>query len=314
MAFALSGGRSSLAEHAPTTPDTVDIVAVDTDITTTDASAPSGNSATEVGPIETCNVIGTVGGTLTIDVVVDEIDAADPVIAYQFALIYDSTFVKVTGLDNAQLLAANPGSGIFIDFSDTPPDTDGSFLVANADFSIQVIPSPHETGEGVLSRIELTGVSAGVSPLILTPVPSGLIAVVREVDSISLVTASTQLVDGAVAVGSGACTDSDSDTVPDVLDNCPSNPNPGQANADGDGRGDACDACPDEPGSFTNGGCPFPPSIGGAVKIATRGSAPSSTTSDSSAHDYWGPMAASVAAGAVAVAAGGWYVRRRWLR
>lgn len=38
--------------------------------------------------------------------------------------------------------------------------------------------------------------------------------------------------------------DSDSDGVLDANDNCPNTPNPDQADADGDGRGDVCDACP----------------------------------------------------------------------
>ncbi len=41
--------------------------------------------------------------------------------------------------------------------------------------------------------------------------------------------------------------DEDGDGYPDLCDNCPSVPNPDQANADGDDLGDACD--PDQPGS-----------------------------------------------------------------
>ncbi|WP_163867124.1 lamin tail domain-containing protein [Myxococcus eversor] len=38
--------------------------------------------------------------------------------------------------------------------------------------------------------------------------------------------------------------DSDADGVINAVDNCPSVPNPDQADADGDGRGDVCDICP----------------------------------------------------------------------
>jgi hypothetical protein len=42
--------------------------------------------------------------------------------------------------------------------------------------------------------------------------------------------------------------DTDGDGVVDLLDNCPSDPNPDQANCDGDGQGDACDDDDDNDG------------------------------------------------------------------
>ena len=51
--------------------------------------------------------------------------------------------------------------------------------------------------------------------------------------------------------------DSDSDGIPDISDNCPLSPNPGQADDDGDGFGDVCDGCPtvsNPPGDF-DGDC-----------------------------------------------------------
>ncbi len=41
--------------------------------------------------------------------------------------------------------------------------------------------------------------------------------------------------------------DTDGDGIPNASDNCPSIPNPTQADADGDGVGDACDPCPNNP-------------------------------------------------------------------
>lgn len=41
---------------------------------------------------------------------------------------------------------------------------------------------------------------------------------------------------------SPVCADPDNDGVPNMNDNCPNTPNPGQENCDGDANGDACDS------------------------------------------------------------------------
>lgn len=75
---------------------------------------------------------------------------------------------------------------------------------------------------------------------------------------------------GFAGSGSWCCTDSDADGWPDVQcgagscvyercqqDNCPTVPNSGQENADGDGMGDACDTDSDNDNvSNTIDNCP----------------------------------------------------------
>jgi hypothetical protein len=51
----------------------------------------------------------------------------------------------------------------------------------------------------------------------------------------------------------GAGGDGDGDSVCSNIDNCPSDANPGQEDADGDGTGDACDVCPNDPDDDADG-------------------------------------------------------------
>ncbi len=68
----------------------------------------------------------------------------------------------------------------------------------------------------------------------------------------------TERNDIGVHGGPGACSmDRDLDKVADGVDNCPVVPNPDQDDTDGDGHGNACDNCPDDPDKFEPGvsGC-----------------------------------------------------------
>ena len=67
----------------------------------------------------------------------------------------------------------------------------------------------------------------------------------------------------SINVPPGTGSDTDSDGVPDAVDNCASVANPTQADRDADGLGDACDTCTDldsdavGDAGFTNTACPI---------------------------------------------------------
>ncbi|MEO8457198.1 MAG: thrombospondin type 3 repeat-containing protein [Chloroflexota bacterium] len=141
-------GGSAQAHHDPGDPD-IDIVSIDADIT--------GNTATSLGPIDPCGSIASVGGTLNVDLVVDQIPDAG-VAGVQGDLLYDPSIVKVTALDYNFLMAS--GQINAFSFSDVPPDTDGDFF-----FSIADLSGVAESGEGVIIRVTLEAVGIGVTTL-----------------------------------------------------------------------------------------------------------------------------------------------------
>ena len=64
----------------------------------------------------------------------------------------------------------------------------------------------------------------------------------------------------SVTIEYGTSSDSDSDGVLDINDNCPNTPNPDQADTDGDGQGDACDDDIDGDGVLNgDDNCPLTP-------------------------------------------------------
>ena len=117
--------------------------------------------------------------------------------------------------------------------------------------------------------------------------------------------------------------DTDSDGMGDACDNCPNDPNPAQKDWDGDGIGDACDNCffmpnPDQLDSDDDGVGNACEGVGGIVEVQldSSGSAVHSAVDSSggSSVRYHIALAGAVAAALLALSAGAWCARRRWLR
>ncbi len=144
-------------------PLSVASVAIDMDINNSPA-----NTATSLGSLESCGTLNS-GASLTIDVVIRGIPpgggASGGLLSFQFSLLYDAAKVAVAWVDPRMLVAANVGSSI-PSFGDQAPDSDGDLLVAALDTS----QSAPESGDGVLARLTLQGVAAGISSLILADV------------------------------------------------------------------------------------------------------------------------------------------------
>lgn len=121
---------------------------------------PTGNAATSLGSIDRCISVSS-GDSFQVDLFVG--DVAD-LLAWEVYFTYDITVVKVEKGDVMMFQAANAGSQVF-DLSDPLPDLEGRYRIAAAD-----IAQPHapDSGSGVLARLTLKAVGAGVSQASLT--------------------------------------------------------------------------------------------------------------------------------------------------
>lgn len=123
---------------------------------------PAGNTASSLGAIDTCVSVST-GDTFQVDLFVT--DVVD-LLAWEAYFVYDMTIVDILGRDVMMFQAANPGSNVF-DVSESLPDIDGWYRIATADIADP--PAP-DSGSGVLARLTLKAVGAGVSLASLSPI------------------------------------------------------------------------------------------------------------------------------------------------
>lgn len=173
VALVLSSATAALQETAePLT------VAIDTTI--------EGNSDSAIGSIDVCAELAAVGDSFTFDLVVLNVPEADLIGGFQFDIDYDPSVIRITDVidadaagseapDNVTILSRIVSSGgfEFLNLSEDPPDSDGSFTASAIDATDDPLaPANNEAGDGVLARITAEAVGTGTSDLII-PGPLG---------------------------------------------------------------------------------------------------------------------------------------------
>jgi len=136
------------------TAQTATSIGVDTD--------PSGNTATSLGPIDSCVSI-SIGDTFDVDIFV--MDVVD-LLAWEVYFVYDGSIISIVDHDVQMFQAANADSNIF-DLSEVLPDLDARYGLAAADLADP--PAP-DSGSGVLTRLTLKAVGPGLSPASVPPI------------------------------------------------------------------------------------------------------------------------------------------------
>lgn len=123
---------------------------------------PTGNTATSLGPIDSCVSVST-GDTFQVDLFVTDVP---DLLAWETYFVYDMSVINIDSRDVMMFQAANTGSNVF-DVSEGLPDIDGQYGVAAVDLAEPPVP---DSGSGVLARLTLKAIGTGVSPASLSPI------------------------------------------------------------------------------------------------------------------------------------------------
>lgn len=117
---------------------------------------PIGNTATSLGTIEPCISV-SINDTFDIDIFITDVT---DLLGWEAYFVYDMSVANIIGRNVQMFQAANPGSNVF-DASEALPDADGQYRLAAVDIAEPLAP---DSGSGVLARLTLQAVGAGVSP------------------------------------------------------------------------------------------------------------------------------------------------------
>lgn len=112
-----------------------------------------GNSATSLGTVDACAAVH-VGDTFTVDVAVRD---ATNLSSWELTFVHNRRIVEIVEQDVRLFLTAGPGSNP-VNATEPLPDSNGRHLLSLGDLS-----NAFESGSGVLARLTLKAIEAGIS-------------------------------------------------------------------------------------------------------------------------------------------------------
>jgi hypothetical protein len=223
---------------------------------------PAGNTATSLGPVESCISVAT-GDTFDVDIIVTDVT---DLFAWKVYFSYKPSVLNVVGCNVKMFLADNPGSNV-VSLSGAIPNSTGLYQPGAVDIAE---PPTHDSGSGVLVRLTLKAVGPGLSPATLPLIDTEGDGTIDEGPFMTDLGANPigdtngdtffdgSILNAQVAVDRGCPPDADADGWADEIDNCPFAPNTNQLDIDGDGQGNACDDDDDNDTSADNNdNCPL---------------------------------------------------------
>ena len=215
----------------------IDTLTFDLDVSgNTNTNIGTGSAGIDAGDIQSCASVAP-GGTVTLDIVVDEIPSSDPAVTWKAGVVYDDSNLSVTAID-ANLFKISPN---VIDLTDPVPDDGANGAVDPGFFVVSTFDTEATaSGPGAMARLDIAAAQGGVNA------PAGLYTLSL---STSGVTASNVAdLSGAIPIDNfGTATIAVGQDCPQVLPTpTPGSGAPGPtgttADTDGDGLSDADEA------------------------------------------------------------------------
>ena len=245
VALGLTGLWETASDVRPAQATHILEIGIDADPTDTPA-----NTATSLGTIEDCIEVSSLQ---QFDIYVYIVDVID-LLSWEAYMTFDSTVVSVVSVNVLMFQDSQPNSNVTNTSGPAGADPN-RYRFGAAEQGV----ATNDDGDGVLARVTMSALAAGVSPLNITSIDtdgdgSYDIGPFIKDNSGTLLGDSLPppngdgffdgpIANATVAVDQAdACSkDQDGDGVIDTQDNCPSDANPTQDDFDGDGEGDVCD-------------------------------------------------------------------------